>query len=134
MSIKGSVTGQKGKSCVPKWWNWLKWLLVCSLLALLVVGHYHARGYPVKARIALLLGGSVLLGLSALWTTEGREAWRFCQSAFVELKKVIWPKRKEVTQITIVALILIVIMALVLWGYDSTLRYVVSWIAKWGTV
>ena len=36
-----------------------------------------------------------------------------------ELKKVVWPTAKQTTQGTIVAIVVMVIFAIVLWGFDQ---------------
>ena len=47
----------------------------------------------------------------------GRDAWR-------EVKKVVWPTRKEATQVTLYVFGFVVIMALFLWLTDKTLEWV----------
>ena len=45
----------------------------------------------------------------------GRDAWR-------EVKKVVWPTRKEATQVTLYVFAFVVVMALFLWLTDKTLE------------
>ena len=47
----------------------------------------------------------------------GRDAWR-------EVKKVVWPTRKETVQMTAYVFAFVVIMALFLWLTDKTLEWV----------
>ena len=47
----------------------------------------------------------------------GRDAWR-------EVKKVVWPARKEAVQITAYVFAFVVVMALFLWLTDKTLEWV----------
>jgi preprotein translocase subunit SecE len=47
----------------------------------------------------------------------GRDAWR-------EVKKVVWPSRKEATQMTAIVFGFVLIMALFLWLTDKTLEWV----------
>ena len=47
----------------------------------------------------------------------GRDAWR-------EVKKVVWPTRKEATQVTLYVFAFVVVMALFLWLTDKTLEWV----------
>jgi preprotein translocase subunit SecE len=47
----------------------------------------------------------------------GRDSWR-------EVKKVVWPERKEATQMTAYVFGFVVIMALFLWLTDKTLEWV----------
>ncbi|NBY26268.1 MAG: preprotein translocase subunit SecE [Betaproteobacteria bacterium] len=46
----------------------------------------------------------------------GRDAWR-------ELKKVVWPERKEAMQMTAYVFVFVLVMALFLWLTDKTLEW-----------
>ncbi len=43
-----------------------------------------------------------------------------------ELKKVVWPTPKQTTKNTVVAVVMIVVCAVVLWGFDSAAQAVVK--------
>ncbi|RYG67312.1 preprotein translocase subunit SecE, partial [bacterium] len=47
----------------------------------------------------------------------GRDSWR-------EVKKVVWPARKETMQMTAYVFAFVVVMALFLWLTDKTLEWV----------
>jgi preprotein translocase subunit SecE len=47
----------------------------------------------------------------------GRDAWR-------EVRKVVWPERKEAIQITAYVFGFVLIMAVFLWATDKTLEWV----------
>jgi preprotein translocase subunit SecE len=54
-----------------------------------------------------------------------RDSWR-------ELKKVVWPSRKEAVQLTLYVFGFVVIMALMLWITDKVLETVLfDWILGW---
>lgn len=79
---------------------------------------------------ALVQWGALLLGLAlavVLFFTSvtgrrligfGRESWR-------EVQKVVWPERKEATQITLYVFGFVLLMALFLWGVDKAIEYVI---------
>ncbi|URQ63327.1 preprotein translocase subunit SecE [SAR86 cluster bacterium] len=48
--------------------------------------------------------------------------------ARTEVSKVVWPGRGETTQMTVVVLIMILILALVFWGLDSLLSFLSKFI------
>jgi preprotein translocase subunit SecE len=48
--------------------------------------------------------------------------------ARTEVSKVVWPRRGETTQMTVVVLIMILILALVFWGLDSLLSFLSKFI------
>jgi preprotein translocase subunit SecE len=59
-----------------------------------------------------------------LWTsTTGREFLNFAKEAVRETKKVVWPTRREATQITGIVFAFVLVMALFLWGTDKTLEF-----------
>ncbi|MFO6237257.1 preprotein translocase subunit SecE, partial [Pseudomonas aeruginosa] len=49
-------------------------------------------------------------------------------AARVEIRKVVWPSRQETTQTTLIVVAVVLVMALLLWGLDSLLGWLVSMI------
>ena len=73
--------------------------------------------------------GGLLVGLAAalvvFFTSEsGRQLIAFGRDAVREVKKVVWPERKEALQITAYVFAFVVVMALFLWLTDKTLEWV----------
>ena len=73
--------------------------------------------------------GALLVGLGAaivVFTTSetGKEFVAFGRDAWREVKKVVWPTRKEAIQMTAYVFGFVVIMALFLWLTDKTLEWV----------
>ena len=67
-----------------------------------------------------------LVAAVAVFTTSesGRQLIAFGRDAWREVKKVVWPTRKEATQVTLYVFAFVVIMALFLWLTDKTLEWV----------
>ena len=84
----------------------------------------------VKISLAIRLIAWILLlclaTLMAYHTRAGLTAWHFVQTAQGELKRVVWPTRKETIQTTIAIVIMACVVALFLWGVDSVLLWAVS--------
>ena len=53
--------------------------------------------------------------------------WREMKS---ELKKVVWPSSKQVVNNTVVALVVILISAIVIWGFDEIAQLIVQAVLK----
>ena len=71
----------------------------------------------------LLLG--LIAAMVAFFTSEsGRQLIAFGRDAVREVKKVVWPERKEAMQITAYVFVFVVVMALFLWLTDKTLEWV----------
>jgi len=104
----------------------VKWGLVASLLVVGALSHYQYVALPVTQ----LLIGWVLLGLLVLGicstTAAGKAFIGFSKESQIELRKVVWPTRKESVQTTFIVLVVVLIMAMLLWGMDSVFLRVVG--------
>ncbi len=69
----------------------------------------------------------VLIAAIALFFTSfaGRRLISFGKDATKELKKVVWPTRKEASQITLYVFVFVLVMAIFLWGVDKSLEYLI---------
>ncbi len=97
-----------------------------------VIGFYALAGQTALLRAAALVGG-LLLAVVFAWTSQmGRDFVDFARESVRETKKVVWPSRKEATQITGVVFGFVVVMAIFLWGTDKLLEIVLySLILGW---
>ena len=73
--------------------------------------------------------GALIAGLVAavavfLTSEPGKEFIAFGRDAWRETRKVVWPSRKEATQMTLYVFAFVVVMALFLWLTDKTLEWV----------
>ena len=73
--------------------------------------------------------GALVVGLVAavavFFTSEpGRQLIAFGRDAWKEVRKVVWPTRKESIQITVYVFVFVVVMAIFLWLTDKTLEWV----------
>jgi preprotein translocase subunit SecE len=93
-------------------------LVVASLAAFYLLGK---QGQLVQWAV-LLLGLGAAAG--AFFASEpGRELIAFGRDAWREVRKVVWPARKEAVQITAYVFGFVLIMALFLWLTDKTLEW-----------
>lgn len=72
--------------------------------------------------------GALLLGLAAatgvFFTSEpGKALLAFGRDTWREVKKVVWPARKEAIQMTAYVFVFVLVMALFLWLTDKTLEW-----------
>jgi preprotein translocase subunit SecE len=106
--------------------NALKWLLAVAFAGGAIVGNqmYAEVGllYRVLGVVALM---AVALGFAA-WTTQGNAFLVLLKEANIERRKVVWPTRQETTQTTLIVVAVVVIVAILLWGLDSLLSWIVS--------
>ena len=90
-----------------------------------VVGFFYLKG---QNKPALMCAGALVAGLAfavlLLWTSaSGRDFLNFAKESVRETKKVVWPTRKEATQITGIVFAFVFVMALFLWGTDQVLQF-----------
>jgi preprotein translocase subunit SecE len=67
----------------------------------------------------------ILLGI-ARFTSQGLRAWNFTKESRGELRKVVWPSRQETMQTTMLVLALVIALALIIWGLDSILLWLIG--------
>jgi len=84
--------------------------------------------YLLDKQGALVQWAVLLLGLgvatAVFFTSEsGKELIAFGRDAWREVKKVVWPARKEAIQITAYVFGFVLIMAMFLWLTDKTLEW-----------
>ncbi len=96
--------------------------------AVLVVGAL-ASFYLLGKQGQIAQWGALLVGLAAaiavFFASEpGKELFAFGRDAWREVKKVVWPSRKEAVQMTAYVFGFVVLMALFLWLTDKTLEWV----------
>lgn len=104
----------------------LKWLVVAALVVVGVVGNQYFSAEPILYRVLALLVLAVLAGVVALQTSKGQAFFGLAKEARVEIRKVVWPTRQETTQTTLIVVAVVLVMALLLWGLDSLLGWLVS--------
>ena len=78
---------------------------------------------PLAQWGALIIGLMVATGVF-LSSESGRQLIAFAKDAWREVKKVVWPTRKETLQMTAYVFAFVVVMALFLWLTDKTLEWV----------
>lgn len=92
------------------------------VLAALAAFYLFSKQGPLAQWGALLLGlaGAVVI----FFTSEtGKELYAFGRDAWREVKKVVWPARKEAIQMTAYVFVFVLVMALFLWLTDKTLEW-----------
>ena len=110
----------------------VKW----SIIAIIFGAGFWANYHYVQVDWALRFAGwivlsCILLGI-AFQTTLGKRAWIFSKEARAELRKVFWPTRQETVQTTMLVVVMAIFASLVLWGIDSLLLWIVSWLMERG--
>ena len=94
------------------------------LLVAALAGFYLTSSQGALLQWATLIVGLVAAVVSFLLSHHGRQLVAFGEDAWREVRKVVWPTRKETTQMTLYVFGFVVLMALFLWLTDKTLEWV----------
>lgn len=100
-----------------------------GLAAIIAAGTLAAFYYYVDqlllVRTVGLVVGLAIAALIALQTDVGRSGLDFVLEARTEVRKVVWPTRKETIQTTIAVIVTVVLVAVLLWLLDALLLWMV---------
>jgi preprotein translocase subunit SecE len=100
-----------------------KLAVAAALVVGAVVAFYVLGQKDLWMRVAALI---VLMaaGVATFFTSEpGKQLIAYGQDSIREVKKVVWPTRKEALQMTGYVFAFVVVMALFLWLTDKTLEW-----------
>ena len=97
---------------------------VVALVIASVAGFYLLGKQGAVVQLVALIVGLVAAAAVFLMSESGRQFVAFAKDAWREVKKVVWPTRKETLQMTAYVFAFVVIMALFLWFTDKTLEWV----------
>jgi preprotein translocase subunit SecE len=105
----------------------VKYALAILLVAAGVFAFYwFANQWMGLVRGLAVVGGLVLGGLVFMATAKGREAREFLSESRFELRKVVWPARKDAMRTTWVVIGVVVLVSLVLAGFDVVIQWAVK--------
>lgn len=104
----------------------LKWSAAAILVAVAVVGNQYFSAEPLLYRVLGIVVLAAAASFVALQTAKGGAFFALVKEARTEIRKVVWPTRQETTQTTLIVVAVVLVMALLLWGLDSLLGWLVS--------
>ncbi|NIJ67962.1 preprotein translocase subunit SecE [Xanthomonas sp. 60] len=84
-----------------------------------------AWGGQIRALAVILgLAGGVAVFMT---TAKGREGREFLSESRFELRKVVWPTRQEAIRMTWVVIVVVIILSLLLGGFDFVIQKLTEW-------
>jgi len=90
--------------------------------SLIVVGgvavFYSFGGTSALLRTGVFIVSLIIGGGIALTSEPGKAAWQFALAARLEVRKVVWPTRRETVQSTMVVIALVILIGIYLWLLD----------------
>ena len=109
----------------------VKLIVSLALLITGIAGFYYFETWQGEA-VSLLLrvlgllaivGAAVFTALSAL---SGKRLLGFMKDSRLEVRKMVWPTRAETLQTTLMVMVIVLVLAIFLWGVDSLLGWSVK--------
>jgi len=94
------------------------------LVVAAVVAFYMLGQQDLWVRIAALLVLMIVAAATFFTSEPGKQLIAYGQDSVREVRKVVWPTRKEALQMTGYVFAFVVVMALFLWLTDKTLEWV----------
>lgn len=108
--------------------NQLVWIVALALIASGLSANYYFSDYSLLVRtvgLLVVLAAAVFL---AFKTTQGQQFKVLWQEAVIEVRKVVWPTKKETMQSVFAVLAMVTVMGLLLWMVDAMLLRIVAWL------
>lgn len=124
MNSRAEVTGSRMDTA--------KLAVAVVLLLAGLSAFYLFSDYSTLLRVIGLLVISAGAAAIALQTAQGRRLWQFAGDSRAEVRKVVWPTRQETMQTTLVVIVMVFILGLILWFFDSILMAIVRFLVGHG--
>ena len=101
-----------------------------ALALLLVAGglfafYWFEAQWPAPARIGMVVLGLVAGAAVFMTSLKGRQTREFLSESRFELRKVVWPTRQEAMRMTWVVMLVVVVMSLMLAGFDVVIQWLI---------
>ncbi len=102
-----------------------KWALALALAGGAIGAFYYFGDQSLLLRVVGLLVAAGVAAAILLQTEKGRAAWSFMRESRTEVRKVVWPTRKETVQTTLVVIAMVSVVAVFMWALDMLLAWIV---------
>ncbi len=103
----------------------IKLSLALLIIAVGISGFYLLAEMPVVVRVGGFIASLIIAALVSLTSETGKTFANYVRESWIELKKVVWPTRKETIQSTGLVLAFVFVMAVFLWGVDWILASII---------
>ena len=79
----------------------------------------------IYARVGMFIGGLAVATLLLWLSDSGKRIIGFATGSYNEMKRVVWPTRKETLQMTGIVFAFVTVMAIVLWLMDKLIGWLI---------
>ncbi len=110
----------------------IKLIIALAIVAASLFVYYSQPEISVLYRVLGVVAAVVVAFLIAAKTEKGAATIAFIRSSVVEMKKVVWPSKKETTQTTLTVGVMVVIVGIILWTFDQIIGWGVRFLTGQG--
>lgn len=103
----------------------LLWLAI-AVLVVSMAGYYYFTDFTDLVRVLGLLAGVVVAVLIVSRAAVGKTAISYIQGSRTEVRRMVWPTRRETVQTTLLVVVFVLILAAFIWALDIVLAYAVT--------
>ena len=103
----------------------LKLIIAAALMVAAIALFYTYSEYSTLLRVLGLLAVTALSLFIVSRAAIGATTLSYISNTQVEVRKVVWPTRQETLQTTLVVMVMVIVVAILLWAFDSLLGWVV---------
>ncbi|MDF1588923.1 MAG: preprotein translocase subunit SecE [Gammaproteobacteria bacterium] len=103
----------------------IKLIVAVIIMVAATVSFYSFAEYSTILRVLGLLAAVGVALFIAAKTTVGATLLKYIRDTQVEVRKVVWPTRQETVQTTLIVVVMVFVVALMLWAFDSLLGWAV---------
>ncbi len=101
----------------------IKTIVALAIVAASLFVYYSQEEVSVLFRVLGVVAAVIIAFLISATTEKGAASIAFIRSAIVEMKKVVWPSKKETTQTTLTVGVMVVIVGIILWTFDQIIGW-----------
>jgi preprotein translocase subunit SecE len=103
----------------------LKLVAAAVVIAIGVAAFYYLGEQSVLIRAGIVIVSVVAALAIALTSAPGQAAWEFSKAARTEVRKVVWPTRRETAQATGIVLLLVFLVGVYIFFVDKIMFWVI---------
>ena len=108
----------------------VKYVLALALVAAGVFAFYWFGDWATVLRGLIVAAGLIAGAVVFLTTAKGVQTREFLSESRFELRKVVWPTRQEALRTTWVVMIAVLILSLILAGFDVVIQWAVKFLLQ----
>ncbi|CAM5184481.1 Protein translocase subunit SecE OS=Castellaniella defragrans OX=75697 GN=secE PE=3 SV=1 [Castellaniella defragrans] len=90
-----------------------------------IVAYSVLANQPGYVRVGAFIAGLIIAAVIVWFSDTGRRTVAFSRESYNETRRVVWPSRKEATQMTGIVIAFVIAMGALLWIADKLLEWII---------